>query len=59
MVDQIRIQANAGDGRNGGVNFRHAKFVPRGGQNGALGGKAATSFWRTDVHTDDLLDFYF
>jgi len=26
---------------------------------GHIGEKAATSFWCTDVHTDDLLDFYF
>ena len=35
------------------------KFVLSGGQNVTLGEKAATSFWRTDVHADDLLDFYF
>ncbi|MBV9104634.1 MAG: GTPase ObgE [Verrucomicrobia bacterium] len=59
FVDRIRIHAKAGDGGNGCVSFRREKFVPRGGPNGGNGGKGGDIVFRTDVHTDNLVAFYF
>jgi GTPase len=59
FVDRIRIHAKAGDGGNGCVSFRREKFVPRGGPNGGDGGKGGDIVFRTDVHTDNLVGFYY
>jgi len=59
FVDQIKVHAKAGDGGNGCVSFRREKFVPRGGPNGGDGGKGGDIFLRADVHTDNLVDFYY
>src|SRR5260370_3400067 len=59
FVDQIRVHSKAGDGGNGCVSFRREKFVPRGGPNGGDGGKGGDILLLTDVHTDNLVDFYY
>ncbi len=59
FVDQIRIHAKAGDGGNGCVSFRREKFVPRGGPNGGDGGGGGDIILKADVHTDNLVDFYY
>jgi GTP-binding protein len=59
FVDQIRIQARAGDGGNGCLSFRREKFVPKGGPDGGDGGKGGDIILRADVHTDNLVDFYY
>src|SRR5246127_1124454 len=59
FVDRIRIHAKAGDGGNGCVSFRRAKFVPPGGPDGGAGWKGGDIIFRTDVHTDNLVTFYY
>jgi GTPase len=59
FVDQIRIQAKAGDGGNGCVSFRREKFVPKGGPDGGDGGKGGDIILCTDIHKDNLVDFYY
>ncbi|MBV9672740.1 MAG: GTPase ObgE [Verrucomicrobia bacterium] len=59
FVDQIRIHAKAGDGGNGCVSFRREKFVPRGGPNGGDGGRGGDIILKADVHTDNLVNFYY
>src|SRR5258707_8388404 len=59
FVDQIRIQAKAGDGGSGCVSFRREKFVPKGGPDGGDGGKGGDIVLRTDIHKDNLVDFYY
>ena len=59
FVDQIRIHAKAGDGGNGCVSFRREKFVPKGGPDGGDGGKGGDIVLCTDIHKDNLVDFYY
>jgi GTPase len=59
FVDRIKIHAKAGDGGNGCVSFRREKFVPRGGPDGGDGGKGGDIILETDVHTDNLVDFFY
>jgi GTPase len=59
FVDQVRIQAKAGDGGSGCVSFRREKFVPKGGPDGGDGGEGGDIILRANVHTDNLVDFYY
>lgn len=59
FVDNIRIFAKAGDGGNGAVSFRRAKFVPKGGPDGGDGGDGGSVIIEVDPHTDDLRSFFY
>jgi GTPase len=59
FVDRIKVHAKAGDGGSGCVSFRREKFVPKGGPDGGDGGKGGDIVLETDIHTDNLVDFYY
>ncbi|HUF61170.1 MAG TPA: GTPase ObgE [Verrucomicrobiales bacterium] len=56
FVDRIRIQAKAGDGGDGCVSFRRAKYLPKGGPDGGDGGRGGDVILEVDSHTDNLRD---
>jgi GTPase len=41
------------------VSFRREKFVPKGGPDGGDGGKGGDIVLVTDIHTDNLVDFFY
>lgn len=38
FVDKVKVSVSAGDGGNGRVNFRHEKYIDKGGPDGGDGG---------------------
>jgi len=59
FVDQIKVNAKAGDGGNGCVSFLREKFVPKGGPNGGDGGRGGDIILLADTHTDNLATFFY
>ena len=59
FIDQVRVNAKAGDGGNGCCSFRREKFVPRGGPNGGDGGDGGKIILKADIHTDNLASLYY
>jgi GTP-binding protein len=59
FVDHIKMHAKAGDGGNGKVSFRRAKFIPKGGPDGGDGGNGGDVILQVDHHTDNLKEFFY
>jgi len=57
FVDQIRIQAKAGDGGNGCSSFRREKFVPKGGPDGGDGGRGGDVVIEAVEGLNTLIDY--
>lgn len=59
FVDNIRILARAGDGGDGAVSFRRAKFCPKGGPDGGDGGDGGSVILEVSSNVDDLRSYFF
>ena len=59
FVDQVRIQAFAGNGGHGVASFRREKFIPYGGPDGGDGGNGGSVFLRASKDVASLLDLHF
>ncbi|MCX7984429.1 MAG: GTPase ObgE [Bacteroidetes bacterium] len=57
FIDEARIIVKAGDGGNGCINFRHEKYVPKGGPDGGNGGDGGDVIIQATKHMNTLLDF--
>jgi GTP-binding protein len=57
FIDEAKIYVKAGDGGNGAVSFRRAKYVPRGGPDGGDGGKGGNIIIKCVNSINTLLDF--
>jgi len=57
MIDIATIKIKAGDGGNGKVSFRRAKFIPKGGPDGGDGGKGGDVRFVATTNLATLRDF--
>ena len=56
FVDEVKIEAKAGDGGRGCVSFRREKFIPKGGPDGGDGGNGGNVYLQVDEGLGTLLD---
>ena len=59
FVDQVIIEATAGNGGSGSISFRREKYVPRGGPDGGNGAYGGHVIVEADERLTTLLDFRF
>ena len=57
FIDEVVIEARAGDGGNGAVAWRREKYVPKGGPAGGDGGDGGDVVCIADESKSSLLDF--
>lgn len=57
IIDEAKINIKAGKGGNGGVYFRHEKYVAKGGPDGGDGGDGGNVYIIASRHIDDLTEF--
>ena len=59
FIDSVQIELESGRGGDGAATFHREKHVPRGGPNGADGGKGGDVVLVADRHKRTLYDFKF
>lgn len=57
FIDEAVITIKAGDGGNGAISFRRAKYIPKGGPDGGDGGKGGDIIIKCVDNINTLLDF--
>lgn len=57
FIDQAQIYLTAGNGGNGGMSFRHEKYVPNGGPDGGNGGRGGDVIIEADSGLRTLLAY--
>ena len=57
FIDKASVKVSAGDGGNGIVNFRHEKFVDRGGPDGGDGGNGGNVVMLASRNQNTLASF--
>jgi GTP-binding protein len=58
MLDKVNIKVKAGDGGDGAVTFRRAKFIPFGGPDGGDGGRGGDVIVKADASLTTLSFFH-
>ena len=59
FVDLVKINVKAGRGGNGCLSFRREKFVPKGGPDGADGGRGGSIYLEASPGLHTLADYEF
>ena len=57
FLDKVKISCKAGNGGNGKVFFKRAKYVPNGGPEGGDGGRGGSIVFKTTVELTNLGEF--
>jgi GTPase len=57
FIDHAKVKVQAGDGGNGIVNFRHEKFIDRGGPDGGDGGNGGDIIMQASRNQSTLSSF--